>query len=108
MTANGARNRGLVDVGVLANEPNEILRFDASARIQLEYTGLARERDALEDLLGGLRPKATDLGEPAVARRLLQLRDIGDLELLVDLVNLLGRKPRNGEQVEEAFRRRFA
>src|SRR5689334_16440827 len=85
MAAHIASNYGEIDVGMFANECEKMLRIEPAAVIELEDTGLTRERDALENLLGRFRAESTNGGEAAVARGLLELVDVRDLELLVNL-----------------------
>src|SRR3982751_1237070 len=103
MSANVAGNDGVIDVGVLAHEGEQMLGVDAPAMIELEDSSLAREGDAFEDLLGSLGAEPANRGKPAVARGFLELLHVRDLELLVDLVDLLGREAGNREHVEQAL-----
>src|SRR5690349_17308115 len=107
MAANVAGNDRLLDIGMFTHERGEMLRLGAPSRIKLENARLAREGNSFENALGRLRAEAANLREASVFSCLLEIADIGNLELLVDLVDLLGRETRDLEHVEQAFGRRL-
>ena len=68
---------------------------------------LAKECDALEDVLRGLRPETGQLGQPAIEGRRLQLGQGIDIEHLVDLTDLGDAEPGDGEHLDQAGRDLF-
>ena len=98
---------GADDVRMGSDGCHQRVRLDRRVRIQRHDARVAHEPDALQDFLGGFRAHAFDFRETSVLRGRLEVREGGDANLRMQLVNLLDAKARNAHQFEQPFRRRF-
>jgi hypothetical protein len=101
-------NFGALDVRVGIHRRSEAARFAKRLGKQDARAGVAKEGDPFQDLVRGLWAKARELGEPAIARCLLELADGLNSECLMDLTDLRDAEPRNAKHLEQAFGRRRA
>ena len=74
--------------GSCSERAPQSLRLLGRVMRQLESARLPQERDALEDVLGGLLAEARQPGQPAVPRGGLELGEGVDAEGVVDLADL--------------------
>ena len=91
-----------------AHDGEQAFGLGASMRIEHLRTALLEPRDPAQHLLCGARAEARELGEPAIARGVVEFLERVDAESFVDPTDARGAEPRDAQHLEESLGRRLA